>query len=246
MTNALKAVDTALENCKKIQADFDLYKTQKPYKTNADFVKLDSQWNTLFRQYLTVSNYLSQLTAAADAALALSQKQQSFEGLEKVNDLQLKQVETLKQREKIAETVNSVNDKMAEIKNKAIETEAKKLNAAKSKLITAQTRAKIAGISLAAYPAAGDCFEDFSPIITQKTRTDSDGKFTISYSRDKIFTIFVRAQRAVLNATETYYWLIDASTNSKPAQVLLSNNNLAFIDPDGYFKVKPKEMSQDN
>ena len=48
----------------------------------------------------------------------------------------------------------------------------------------------------------------------------------------------------ILNKTETYYWLIDAPSGSKAAQILLSNNNLVFVDPDGYFKLKPKEAPQ--
>ena len=71
-------------------------------------------------------------------------------------------------------------------------------------------------------------------------QSDADGKFSFAYPCDKALTIFPRAQRGVLNKTEQYYWLVNAPTNSVPAQVFLSNNNLVFVDQDGYFKLKPK------
>jgi len=48
----------------------------------------------------------------------------------------------------------------------------------------------------------------------------------------------------VLDKTETHYWLVDAPTNAETTQIFLSNNNLVFADPDGYFKIKPKEEKQ--
>jgi hypothetical protein len=74
--------------------------------------------------------------------------------------------------------------------------------------------------------------------------SNSDGKFSFTYPRNKMFTIFAHAQRMVLDKTETYYWLVDAPTNAETAQIFLSNNNLVFADPDSYFKLKPKEAPQ--
>ena len=98
--------------------------------------------------------------------------------------------------------------------------------------------------SLELYPTPADYFEDFSPVIIQKTLSDADGKFSLNYPRNKMFAIFAHAQRMVLDKTETYYWLVDAPTNVETAQIFLSNNNLVFVDPDGYFKLKPKEVQQ--
>jgi hypothetical protein len=81
----------------------------------------------------------------------------------------------------------------------------------------------------------------FSPVITQKTTSDADGRFSFVYPRDKALTIYASAQRSLLNGTEKYYWLVDAPTNAEMVQVFLSNNNLVFVDPDGYFKLKPKQ-----
>jgi len=98
--------------------------------------------------------------------------------------------------------------------------------------------------SLELYPTPADYFEDFSPVIIQKTLSDADGNFSLNYPRNKMFAIFAHAQRMVLDKTETYYWLVDAPTNADTAQIFLSNNNLVVVDPDGYFKLKPKEEQQ--
>jgi hypothetical protein len=40
--------------------------------------------------------------------------------------------------------------------------------------------------------------------------SNSDGKFSFTYPRNKMFTIFAHAQCMVLDKTEAYYWLVDA------------------------------------
>jgi hypothetical protein len=59
-------------------------------------------------------------------------------------------------------------------------------------------------------------------------------------------TFFAKAERVVGTKTEKYFWLVNAPTNSEIAQVLLSNQNLVYADPDGYFKIKPVEASQES
>jgi len=100
--------------------------------------------------------------------------------------------------------------------------------------------------SLENYPAPANYFEGFSPVVIQRTLSDADGKFNFTYPQNKPLTIFASAQRMVLNKMEKYYWLIDAPANSDKVQIFLSNNNLVFIDPDGYFKLKPKPEVQDS
>jgi hypothetical protein len=92
---------------------------------------------------------------------------------------------------------------------------------------------------LDAAPTAEIYFDNFSPNILQKTVTDADGKFLISYPRNKTFAIFAKAERLVGDKTERYYWLINAPSGIENAQVFLGNNNLVTVDPDGYFKIKP-------
>ncbi|HUA67020.1 MAG TPA: hypothetical protein VMA13_00610 [Candidatus Saccharimonadales bacterium] len=119
------------------------------------------------------------------------------------------------------------------------EEETNKLELAKSAVSTAEAR-------LGSYPTTEDYFQDFSPAVTIKVISDAEGKFSFSYPRAKSFTIFASAQRMILGKTETYYWLVDAPTGATSAQILLSNNNLVYVDPDGYFKLKPKPSPQES
>ena len=93
-------------------------------------------------------------------------------------------------------------------------------------------------------PTAEIYFENFSADSFQKSLTDADGKFSLSYPRNKTYTMFAKAERLVGNTKEKYYWLLNAPSNVEKAQILLSNNNLVFIDPDGYFKIRPKPEAQ--
>lgn len=98
-------------------------------------------------------------------------------------------------------------------------------------------------------------FSDFLPDPVQKTISDADGKFTFTYLRDKPVAIYATAKRTIpdvsidaignrhnISGTEYYYWLVDAPTNSETAQFFLSNDNLVFANPGGYFRVPPKRM----
>jgi len=106
-------------------------------------------------------------------------------------------------------------------------------------LKTAQTR-------VANFPSIENYLANFAPTVFQKNITDADGKFLFSYPRGRTFTIFARAERRILNGTEKYCWLVDAPMNSDKAQIFLSNNNLVYVDSDGYFQVKPKVETQDS
>jgi len=98
-------------------------------------------------------------------------------------------------------------------------------------------------------------FPDFLPDSAQKTVSDADGKFSFTYLRDKPLTIYATATRTVpdeltdvlggrqtITGVEKYYWLVDAPTNSEAVQISLSNDNLVFSDPAGYFMIAPKKM----
>ena len=100
---------------------------------------------------------------------------------------------------------------------------------------------------LNATPNAEIYFENISQtFFGQKTVTDADGKFSFSYPPDKKFTIFAHAERLVGDKPEKYYWLVNAPSGVEKAQLFLSNNNLVFTDPDGYFKIKPKPEFQES
>jgi hypothetical protein len=120
------------------------------------------------------------------------------------------------------------------------------LDTAKSRLTQTQSRLDTAkshleniknGSPLAPNsPTLDDYFYDFTPTVVKKANTDADGNFSLTYPCNKSLTIFARAERATLSEHEKYIWLIDAPTKAEAGLVLLNNNNLIEVDPDGYFK----------
>lgn len=209
------------------------------YKTNADYINISSDyhtlqakvenlqadWDTFNKQENTAQTkedaWAKQCALYPDSDVA--QKHYS-DAKDEVALLLEKMTTTTDQTQPLVDEMKPLVNQMDVIRLKVTSTEKEKLEN---------------------HPTPADYFEDFSPAIAQKTTTDSDGKFYLSYPSKKAFTIFAHAQRLVLDKTETYYWLVDAPTGTKTAQILLSNNNLVFADPDGYFKIKPKEEQQD-
>jgi len=224
--NAEQEFAIAQTNANKAQDYFDWFTENKPYKTNAAYFKADSEWTKLFKQYVRQTNYVNQLAK------------------DDPNGAFLPAIEVM---EEMVKKLNSLTDQMRPIKTAALVAEKHKLELAKLSVTKANSHIDAARKTLDDSPNVTDYFGDFFPhdlTIVKKTISDSDGKFSLFYPNEKPFSIFVRAQRAVLDKTETYCWLIDAPTGVNTAQVLLSNNNLAIVDPDGYFKLKPKEAHQ--
>ena len=118
------------------------------------------------------------------------------------------------------------------------------LESARAQLDDLQSRVVVATALFenASTPTIEDYLTGFSPIVVQKAISDADGKFFLIYPRSKSLTILASGQRTVSGKTEKYYWIVDAPTNIKTTQVLLNNNNLVFVDPDGYFKLKPRPI----
>lgn len=86
-------------------------------------------------------------------------------------------------------------------------------------------------------PQLEDFLVGFKPPIVKKVNSDADGNFSLTYPQNKKFTIFAQATRSTLSGPpERYFWLIDAPVKAEGARVLLNNNNLVEVDPDGYFK----------
>jgi len=247
ITNAEREVAVALTNANKAQVDSDWFTENKPYKTNAEYLKADSEWTNLFKQYVRQTNYVNQLVAYADnlsKSLSRDFNLSLSRDFESASDAAMA---AIKKRDEMGEKLNSLHDQKMSIKTAALDAEIDKLKIAKSRLAKANSDADAARIIFKNSPIVTDYFDDFFPqdlTGVKKTISDSDGKFSFSYPIGKPYAIFVRAQRAVLDKTETYCWLVDAPTGEKAAQILLSNNNLAFIDPDAYFKFKPKEVQQ--
>ena len=95
------------------------------------------------------------------------------------------------------------------------------------------------------FPPADIYFENFSPSILQKTLTDADGKFSFSYRSGESLTLFAKAERVIGDKTEKYYWMVNAPSEVEKVQLFLSNKNVVTVDPDGYFKTKPKSAFQE-
>jgi hypothetical protein len=149
--------------------------------------------------------------------------------------------------------INADQQALEKIENGVDEFQANKLhdaesllNAAKSRLTQAQSRLDAAKSHLETIknkppfvptpPTVDDYFYGFTPTAVKKANTDADGNFSLTYPCNKRFTIFARAERAILSEHEKYFWLIDAPVKTEAGRVLLNNNNLIEVDPDGYFK----------
>ena len=237
ITNAEQEVATAQSNANKAEAYFDWFTANKPYKTNADYFKASSEWDNLLKQYIRQTNYVNQLSAYVDKLAKAASTDDENRFLSASDTC----MAAIKKREEMAEQLNSLADQMRPIKTAALAAERDKLEIVKSSLTKAVSHADTVKTILENSPTVADYLADFSPIVVQKTLSDSDGKFSFTYPRNKTLAIFAHAQRMVLDKTEIYYWLVDAPTNAETAQIFLSNNNLVFADPDGYFKLKPKE-----
>lgn len=152
--------------------------------------------------------------------------------------------------------INADQQALEKIENGVDEFQANKLHDAESLLNTAKSRLTEVQSSLAAAksrletiknkppfvptpPTVDDYFYGFTPTVVKKANTDADGNFSLTYPCNKRFTIFARAERATLSEHEKYFWLIDAPVKPEAGRVLLNNNNLIEVDPDGY-KPKPQ------
>ena len=83
-------------------------------------------------------------------------------------------------------------------------------------------------------PTVNDILSHFMPPIAVETETDANENFTLSYPSNKKYVLFAITERATLSKAEKYIWLINAPSTGKAASILLDNNNLVEIDPDGY------------
>ena len=187
-----------------------------------------------------VTNYLQKKQPAIESKMTLAQEELEKIKVGHVPDVLLTNADFAKALSKFNELQKNYDKAVSDSETEA-ESILAKMQSALDQMKTAQTAVLT---SLENYPTPADYLEDFSPDISQKTTTDADGKFFLSYPSTKRFAIFAHAQRMVLDKTETYYWLVDAPTGEKPTQIFLSNNNLASVDPDGYFKLKPKDVQQ--
>ena len=197
----------------KAQADYRSFVANSPLFTNADYVEINAEREGLLQE-------IAALKQKADSLMTQSERfRSSHPNLA---------------NHPLAAQLREVTAEMAEKGHRLEETG----RLAKEKLDMAQTRLATAKTELEGFSVAEECLANFSPAVAAKTRTDADGKFSITFPRHNAFTIFAKAKRTVMAnpGTENYFWLVDAPAGAEKMQVFLSNNNLASADPDGYFK----------
>jgi hypothetical protein len=210
-TKVLGAATT--KDVEKAQADYRSFVANSPLFANADYVKISAERERL----------LQEIAALKQKSVSLETQAERF-----------RSSHPNLANHALAAQLEGVVAEMAEKGHQLEETgrlAKEKLDAAQSRLVTVKTE-------LEGFSVAEECLVNFSPAVAAKTRTDADGKFSITFPRRKAFTIFAKATRTVMaNAgTENYFWLVDAPVGAEKTQVFLSNNNLASADPDGYFK----------
>jgi hypothetical protein len=131
-------------------------------------------------------------------------------------------VEIDEQGKNLLDQKNSLDGRLAVIKQKAEAEVAEKLRANEARIATAKAKLKV-------FPTIDDYLTDLSPASYQKTLTDGDGKYSFFYPRDNNFMIFASAQRTTPNGVEKYWWLVNAPAHTKSVQLFLSNNNLTHL-----------------
>jgi hypothetical protein len=234
----------AKETFEKVQSDYDLFTAENKNKgfstdcddhkfltnnlfaTDTNCIKIKSQAETFLRQADALGRYALQLNAQQERAEA----QGNYETSEA---LKMREYAVDGQEEKAETDANVLLEQLDKVVMSIKAEKYKRLEALGNQFGHAKQM-------LTSFPSCEDYLADFSPIVIQKTLSDADGKFSFTYPRNQLLTIYTSAQRSILNRTERYYWLIDAPTNADTVQVFLSNNNLVYADPDGYFKLKPK------
>jgi len=227
ITSRHQALLFAQEEGKKAQAVFDRFLVNGRPATNAEYIQVKSQIEALHKEVALLQRQFDTIESQRESAGARRNSVRE-DALLAQEDANLD-----RQRQKNIEATRLLA-KLFEIMSveKAQET---------NRLLAAQSRVLIAEAELANSPTAEDYFANFSPVVTEKAVSDADGKFAFKYHRDKSHTIFATARREVSTKTEKYYWLLDAPTNAHTSQIFLSNNNMVFADPNGYFRLKPKQ-----
>ncbi len=236
MQSRQQELAVAKKDLEKAQADFNSFFANRPYEKTPDQIKVLSQLDANEKEIAALEQ---RADAISDQSSKIANNKTTYDNDANSDAASATITANGEKIDVLTEAMQPLIDEDKALLEQLNEEETNKLKVAESVVSTAESRSNNS-------PTAEDYFKDFSPIIIQKTLTDADGKFYISYPRNKVFSIFASAQRMVLNKTEKYYWLVNAPTNAESVQIFLSNNNLVEIDPDGYFALKPKAASQES
>jgi hypothetical protein len=217
------------------QHDYDLY-TENMTRTNMMLVS-SSDTNLDETHYVALLKEKENLTASLETNKEFKATFTDF--LQNPNRYPHAQIEKINEKFlELQKTESDTQDKI-QLLNARIDSITHNMEGKKAKLEDAQVRLNAVHKNPEYY------LEHFSPSVIQKTLTDADGKFLLSCPRDKTFSLFAKAERFAGDTEETYYWLVNAPSGIETAQIFLSNNNLVTVDPDGYFKTKPKSELQE-
>ncbi len=119
----------------------------------------------------------------------------------------------------------------------------KKLQALSDRVAACSAAFNQCRTAMESFPNLQFYFSDPLPTPYQKTLTDADGRFEIKLPRMKRFAVFAQSSRKVATDTEKYVWFFWLPGTSDNTPLMLSNNNLIFIDyPDNVLPIKPKAV----
>lgn len=221
---AIKAdIEKAKVEARKAQVEFDFYVQSKAWRTSEAYTNAEAE---IVR--------CTDGIAAWDKQISILNNKRDFMGVRAAVGARTSFV---------FKSTKAQND-LDEIERAAIRSAEGQNNARQSVLLSLEAKVATINNSINTPPLPDDYLSGFSPTTTQKTITDADGNFSISYLRNEQFTIYSRAQRAVMDNTEKYCWLINAPSGIETGRVSLNNQNLAEFDPDGYFNLKPATLAQ--
>ena len=80
------------------------------------------------------------------------------------------------------------------------------------------------------WPTSRHFFKNL-PETKNLTRTNSDGKFSLTVAKNGRFALVAHATRKTLESTEEYYWMVWASLEGKDSkEIILGNHNLMSSD----------------
>jgi hypothetical protein len=227
-----QALSVAEEDAQKAQLAFDSFLKHGRPTTNSDLIEILKQSDAVKKEVYAANKQIDAVSGQIDALEANPQAWNPAWNT-RTDALFNEQDALLKKDQSYVDELKLLSLKFDAVVARLDAEETNKLNSAKLCVVSAEQKLEYS-------PTSGDYLSDFLPVAAQRTISDADGKFSLVYPHGQTFTIYAHAQRATLNGIEDYYWLIDAPKNAEVVQVFLSNNDLVSVDPDGYFKIKPK------
>jgi hypothetical protein len=195
----------------RIEQDFE---RDEPFKTNEAYILLTKRYQGYATLLRAIDNdptggvRISPNSAPPDPNRRLNLEKAMLDVQTQQRNLQYSLASPIKESRYQAEQIfNQLSNKHSEIQ--------RKLNDLRSKLNAVASPQSV--------------FLHFDPHPIEKTITDAEGKFVINVNKKKS-KLYAKAQRQILDETESYYWLTEIPSNSRV--IILSNNNI-FSAPTG-------------